>query len=299
MTFVLNQFGNVVEKYTYDAFGKPTIFDAYGNVLNDANGNPHSAIGNRFLFTGREYIQELSIYDYRHRMYMPGIGRFLQMDPTGFDAGDMNLFRYCDDDPVDGTDPTGLLNMWGNLETFYSGNPSMNVVQDAWNERRFGGLAMAYRSTDSGNATQYKDASHAAMSVKDAVGDKAAKSNDPDSPEAWAPYGQDPNTKMWGTGSVREGNGVDKKFKDRYTEGVTEKVQKSTISRGDLPEKYDFKGFVLGHKFFNAKFVDRDIRRAQDAGKGILLVLPPRPGARDKGYLWKYWEPGHSVISNY
>src|SRR2546421_11007856 len=48
VTFVLNQFGNVVEKYTYDAFGKPTIFDAYGNVLNDANGNPHSAIGNRF-----------------------------------------------------------------------------------------------------------------------------------------------------------------------------------------------------------------------------------------------------------
>ncbi len=108
VTFVLNQFGNVVEKYTYDAFGKPTIFDAYGNVLNDANGNPQSAIGNRFLFTGREYIQELSIYDYRHRMYMPGIGRFLQSDPTGFDAGDMNLFRYCGDDPEDRSDPTGL-----------------------------------------------------------------------------------------------------------------------------------------------------------------------------------------------
>jgi len=31
------------------------------------------------------------------------------MDPTGFDAGDMNLFRYCDDDPVDRSDPTGLV----------------------------------------------------------------------------------------------------------------------------------------------------------------------------------------------
>src|SRR5882724_8765595 len=140
---VLDQFGNVVEKYTYDAFGKPTVFDAYGNVLNDANGNPHSAIGNRFLFQGREWIPELGIYDYRHRMYHPGLGHFLQADPTGFDAGDMNLFRYCDDDPVDGTDPTGLLNMWGNLMNFYSGNPSTNVVQDAWNQQRSPGLTMA------------------------------------------------------------------------------------------------------------------------------------------------------------
>ena len=27
-----------------------------------------------------------------------------------FDAGDTNLFRYCGDDPVDGSDPTGLVN---------------------------------------------------------------------------------------------------------------------------------------------------------------------------------------------
>jgi hypothetical protein len=137
------------------------------------------------------------------------------------------------------------------------------------------------------------------MSKKDAVGDAAAKSTDPDSPEAWAPYGQDPRTKMWGTGTVHKGNGVDPAFKDRYTEGNTERVQTSTPSRADLPAKYDYKGFVLGHKFFNSKFVDRDVLRAQDAGKGILIVLPPRPGARDKGYLWKYWEPGHNVISNY
>src|SRR5438105_4695262 len=56
-----------------------------------------------------QYIPELGIYDYRHRMYHPSLGRFLQTDPTGFDAGDMNLFRYCGDDPVDRSDPTGLL----------------------------------------------------------------------------------------------------------------------------------------------------------------------------------------------
>jgi len=97
----------------------------------DGNNQPRSWYGNRFMFTGREYLQELGIYDYRHRMYHPGLGRFLPDHPMGFDAGDMNCSAICDDDPVDGTDPTGLLNMWGNLEKFYSGNPSTNVVQDA------------------------------------------------------------------------------------------------------------------------------------------------------------------------
>src|SRR5947207_13089277 len=55
--------GNVVEKYSYDAFGKPTITDAMGNLRST------SAVGNRFMFQGREWISELGIYDYRHRMY--------------------------------------------------------------------------------------------------------------------------------------------------------------------------------------------------------------------------------------
>lgn len=102
MVALLDQSGNIAEKYSYDAFGVPKITDGNGNARSQ------SAYGNRFMFTGREYLAELGIYDYRHRMYHPGLGRFFQTDPTGFDAGDMNLFRYCDDDPVDRSDPTGL-----------------------------------------------------------------------------------------------------------------------------------------------------------------------------------------------
>jgi uncharacterized protein RhaS with RHS repeats len=53
-------------------------------------------------------LNEIGVYDYRHRIYDPSLGRFYQSDPTGFAAGDINLFRYCDDDPVDRSDPTGL-----------------------------------------------------------------------------------------------------------------------------------------------------------------------------------------------
>jgi RHS repeat-associated protein len=104
VAFLLGLWGEGLEKYTYDAFGQPTITDWNGNARSQ------SAYGNRFMFTGREYFAELGLYDYRHRFYHPGLGRFLQTDPLGFDAGDMNLFRYCADDPVDKTDPTGL---WG------------------------------------------------------------------------------------------------------------------------------------------------------------------------------------------
>jgi RHS repeat-associated protein len=108
VTALLGFYGGVIERYTYDVFGSPTaITDASGNPHYGANG-PASWWGNRFMFQGREFFPELGIYDYRHRMYHPGLGRFLQTDPTGFDAGDMNLFRYCDDDPVDKSDPTGL-----------------------------------------------------------------------------------------------------------------------------------------------------------------------------------------------
>jgi RHS repeat-associated protein len=68
-----------------------------------------SAIGNRFMFQGREYLSELGIYDFRNRYYQPALGRCLQKDPLGFGGGDANLFRYCGGDPVNGRDPYGLV----------------------------------------------------------------------------------------------------------------------------------------------------------------------------------------------
>ena len=40
-------------------------------------------------------------------MLDPSIGRWLEEDPEGFDAGDANLFRYVGNDPTNETDPTG------------------------------------------------------------------------------------------------------------------------------------------------------------------------------------------------
>jgi RHS repeat-associated protein len=95
--------GDIAEQYDYDAFGFPYFYNSSGTDIHS------SSWGNRFLFTGREWISELRTYDFRNRMYQPELGRFLQPDPKQFDAGDYNLYRYCHNDPVNKSDPTGLV----------------------------------------------------------------------------------------------------------------------------------------------------------------------------------------------
>src|ERR1041385_8844520 len=99
--------GNIVEQYEYDAFGQPYFYNGGGTNVG------HSEWGNRFLFTGREWLNDpnlydLKLYDYRNRLYQAELGRFMQPDPKEFAAGDYNLYRYCHNDPVNKTDPLGL-----------------------------------------------------------------------------------------------------------------------------------------------------------------------------------------------
>ena len=103
-TLLTDMAGGIREQYEYDAFGLTYFHSASGARLGSA-----LHWGNRFLFTGREWLKDLRIYDYRHRHYQPELGRFLQPDPRQFEAGDYNLYRYCHNDPVNRTDPFGLL----------------------------------------------------------------------------------------------------------------------------------------------------------------------------------------------
>jgi RHS repeat-associated protein len=41
------------------------------------------------------------------RYYNPGIGKFIQADPLRYGAG-LNLYDYCNNDPINHSDPTGL-----------------------------------------------------------------------------------------------------------------------------------------------------------------------------------------------
>jgi RHS repeat-associated protein len=97
---------NVAERYNYDAYGQATVLDgSYSPLLPNAWGTPHSAIGNPWLFTGRQLNEETGLYDYRARSYDAVKGRFLQRDPVRVPQA--NLYMYGEDDPVDSVDPSG------------------------------------------------------------------------------------------------------------------------------------------------------------------------------------------------
>jgi|GEM_PF-6278316 len=92
--------GGVVERYSYDPYGQLCVLSADYQPLSTS---PLAY----FTFTGREYLADLALYDYRHRFYSPSLGRFLQTDPTRFEAEDVNLYRYCDNNSLNYTDFIG------------------------------------------------------------------------------------------------------------------------------------------------------------------------------------------------
>jgi len=83
--------GAVMTSYQYEAFGKTTI--------TEPSFNP-------FQYTGREN-DGTGLYYYRARYYSPELSRFISEDPLDFDGGDINLYSYTSNDPIDRNDPDG------------------------------------------------------------------------------------------------------------------------------------------------------------------------------------------------
>jgi RHS repeat-associated protein len=104
---ITNSTAAVVERYSYDAYGLPSIFNGSGVPIPP---NPwrtaHSAIDNPWMFTGRQFDEETGLYYYRARYYDPVKDRFLQRDPAGYMNG-INLYHYTQDNPINILDPSG------------------------------------------------------------------------------------------------------------------------------------------------------------------------------------------------
>lgn len=101
---VSNGSGVTAERYSYDAYGQPSFADGSGNVI------IQSAIGNPYLFTGRRYDDETSLYNYRTRYLDPIAGRFITRDTIGMWGDVSNLgngYTYVANSPVDWVDPFG------------------------------------------------------------------------------------------------------------------------------------------------------------------------------------------------
>jgi RHS repeat-associated protein len=81
-------------------------YDAFGNITSDNQIIANS--GDRYSYTGAPRDSETGQIDDNARLLDTVHSRWYQQDPTGFNAGDSNLYRYVDNDATNLTDPTGL-----------------------------------------------------------------------------------------------------------------------------------------------------------------------------------------------
>jgi RHS repeat-associated protein len=65
------------------------------------------------LFQGLKVADVTGLASARHRDYSASLGRFIERDPIGFDAGDNNWYRFVGNGPTGKTDPSGLVSLAG------------------------------------------------------------------------------------------------------------------------------------------------------------------------------------------
>jgi RHS repeat-associated protein len=86
--------GHIVQRLSYDAFGRVTFDDNPGFQP--------------FGFAGGLYDPDTRLTRFGVRDYDAEIGRWTSKDPIRFAGGDTNLYGYVLNDPVNWTDPLGL-----------------------------------------------------------------------------------------------------------------------------------------------------------------------------------------------
>lgn len=100
---LLDSNGSVVVKYKYDAWGKCEV-DAITTNTELANFNP-------FRYRSYYFDTETGFYFLKTRYYDPEIGRFMTIDDISYLDPDsingLNLYAYCENNPVIGYDPNG------------------------------------------------------------------------------------------------------------------------------------------------------------------------------------------------
>jgi len=86
--------GSITTAYGYEPFGRASVTG--GASTNSAQ------------YTGREN-DGTGLHYYRARYYHPGLQRFISEDPIGFDGGDVNLYGYVGNSPLNFRDPDGRI----------------------------------------------------------------------------------------------------------------------------------------------------------------------------------------------
>ena len=92
----VNEGGNVVASYTYGPFGEPvSISGSMADLF-------------QFRYMTKRLDPVIGLYDFGDRWYSIALRKWISRDPLGEDGG-MNLYAFCDNDPVNKFDPNGCI----------------------------------------------------------------------------------------------------------------------------------------------------------------------------------------------
>ncbi len=83
---------------------KCVIYDSFGNLLVDTNKKLDTCVG----FAAGLADKDTGLIHFGYRDYDPRIGSFITPDPIGLAGGDVDIYGYCLDDPINFVDRTGL-----------------------------------------------------------------------------------------------------------------------------------------------------------------------------------------------
>jgi len=109
-------------------------------------------VPNPFTFMGKFGIETdaAGLHHVRARHYDAGTGRFTSPDPIGFAGGDINLYRYVKNSPIDYFDPTGLRRICGIVQG------GLNIAGGFG--KVFGGSALILAAPKTAGLSAYKGA---------------------------------------------------------------------------------------------------------------------------------------------
>jgi len=78
-------------------------YDSWGlTIASSGSGSPFGFVGGQ----GYQKDPDSGLMLLGARYYDPNVGRFISRDPIGYNGG-LNLYGYCDNDPVNSADPSG------------------------------------------------------------------------------------------------------------------------------------------------------------------------------------------------
>ena len=87
------------------------IFDAFGNLVSSVdptNSNATISPLIAFRYTGKYFDTNTNLQNNLNRWYDVTTGKWISVDPIGFDGGDVNLYRYVENEIINNGDSTGL-----------------------------------------------------------------------------------------------------------------------------------------------------------------------------------------------